>query len=98
MLNVLVCDDERAWCEIIYTYIKDFFEKMQFRVQIHPFNKLLTILPNNFVLINRSIIINAKYIISFDKSVVKLTKDRFYELPARKGAMLYEQLKILTNQ
>ena len=54
---------------------------------------LLSELSNSFIMVNRSVIINLKYVTWYDTKVVCLCKERFYEIPARKVRTVHQQIE-----
>ena len=54
---------------------------------------LLSELSNTFIMVNRSAIINLRYVTQFDTKVVCLCKERFYEIPARKVSVVHQQIE-----
>lgn len=54
---------------------------------------LLNELSNSFIMVNRSVIINLRYITWHDTKVVCLCKERFYEIPARKVRTVHQQIE-----
>ncbi len=63
-----------------------------------PLSNVLNALSYQFILLNRSVIINTRYMVYHDNRVVKLKMKRIYDIPVRKRAKLSEQLEELCKR